>query len=286
MNPTYQALLYAVLAQPQDDAPRLVLSDWLEEQGQQERAEFIRVQIEVAQREADGRDRSECSWGGTCVCRSHALRRRERALLPGRQRELLLELECLARGFSLTFRRGFVDAVACTCADWCGGPCPECKGEKGSMRDASAWTYWWNCDTCSGTGRIGGHGPAIMRAQPVREVQLTDREPDHEEDNLWRWYAGYEAPDAIPRELARAMTPAIRTHGAFALGNEAAFPSKEAAQQALSAAALLWANRAAWKCPRCDGLGYVQTVDGSGDGCPVCRGAGWFIGAPEPCTTS
>ena len=39
------ALLAAVHAQPLDDAPRLVLADWLDEHGQPERAEFIRLQV-------------------------------------------------------------------------------------------------------------------------------------------------------------------------------------------------------------------------------------------------
>jgi uncharacterized protein (TIGR02996 family) len=42
------ALLAAVLADPDADLPRLVYADWLEERGQPERAEFIRVQIELA----------------------------------------------------------------------------------------------------------------------------------------------------------------------------------------------------------------------------------------------
>jgi uncharacterized protein (TIGR02996 family) len=43
-----EALLRAIWAEPDDDAPRLVYADWLEENGQPERAEFIRVQIELA----------------------------------------------------------------------------------------------------------------------------------------------------------------------------------------------------------------------------------------------
>ena len=40
-------LLRAVLAQPEDEAVRLVYADWLEEQGDP-RAEFIRLQIALA----------------------------------------------------------------------------------------------------------------------------------------------------------------------------------------------------------------------------------------------
>jgi uncharacterized protein (TIGR02996 family) len=41
------AFLQAVIADPDDDAPRLIYADWLDEQGQSERAEFIRVQCEL-----------------------------------------------------------------------------------------------------------------------------------------------------------------------------------------------------------------------------------------------
>src|SRR5262249_15379111 len=43
-----QAFLQAVVANPDDDGPRLVYADWLEEQGRGERAEVIRGQIELA----------------------------------------------------------------------------------------------------------------------------------------------------------------------------------------------------------------------------------------------
>src|SRR5262249_29199298 len=42
------AFLRAILDAPDDDAPRLVYADWLDEHGETERAEFIRVQITLA----------------------------------------------------------------------------------------------------------------------------------------------------------------------------------------------------------------------------------------------
>jgi uncharacterized protein (TIGR02996 family) len=42
------ALLAAIRAAPEDDAPRLVYADWLDEHGQPERAAFIRIQCELA----------------------------------------------------------------------------------------------------------------------------------------------------------------------------------------------------------------------------------------------
>lgn len=41
------ALLAAILANPDEDTPRLMFADWLDENGHPERAEFVRVQIEV-----------------------------------------------------------------------------------------------------------------------------------------------------------------------------------------------------------------------------------------------
>lgn len=43
-----QALMRGILAEPEDDAPRLVFADWLEENGQQPRAQHIRQQCRAA----------------------------------------------------------------------------------------------------------------------------------------------------------------------------------------------------------------------------------------------
>lgn len=45
---THDDFIRAIIGNPDDDAPRLVFADWLEERGESERAEFIRVQIELA----------------------------------------------------------------------------------------------------------------------------------------------------------------------------------------------------------------------------------------------
>src|SRR5205085_5003860 len=46
-------LLAAVRQDPEDDAPRLVYADWLEEHGDPARAEYIRLQCRLAERERD-----------------------------------------------------------------------------------------------------------------------------------------------------------------------------------------------------------------------------------------
>jgi uncharacterized protein (TIGR02996 family) len=42
-----EALLHAICTHPDDDTPRLVYADWLQEHGNEERAEFIRVQCQL-----------------------------------------------------------------------------------------------------------------------------------------------------------------------------------------------------------------------------------------------
>jgi uncharacterized protein (TIGR02996 family) len=67
-----RALWAAIRANPRDDTPRLVYADWLQENGGEDRAEFIRVQIELAKLPYDRR-----------------MKRKERKLLEGREAELL-----------------------------------------------------------------------------------------------------------------------------------------------------------------------------------------------------
>ena len=44
----HRAFLNAISDRPEDDLPRLLYADYLDESGAPERAEFIRVQIELA----------------------------------------------------------------------------------------------------------------------------------------------------------------------------------------------------------------------------------------------
>lgn len=54
------ALIQTIIADPENDTPRMVYADLMEETGQWERAEFIRVQIELANRPKINRQRFEC----------------------------------------------------------------------------------------------------------------------------------------------------------------------------------------------------------------------------------
>jgi uncharacterized protein (TIGR02996 family) len=59
MHPEHASFLADIDANPEDDRPRLVFADWLEDHGDPDRADFIRVQCELAQPEDEDPRRGE-----------------------------------------------------------------------------------------------------------------------------------------------------------------------------------------------------------------------------------
>jgi uncharacterized protein (TIGR02996 family) len=100
MLSTYaDAFLDAILESPDDDAPRLIYADWLDEsedEGDPPRAEFIRLQIDLARRPADDPRRAQ-------------LAARERQLLAAHGARWARPVAALTRDYE--FRRGFVERV-------------------------------------------------------------------------------------------------------------------------------------------------------------------------------
>src|SRR5689334_15276110 len=93
----HASFLAAIREAPEDDTPRLVYADWLDDQGDAARAEFIRIQCERARlHEGEARD-FELRW-------------REEQLLADHGEEWSREVPAWARK-ECTFRRGFVDSV-------------------------------------------------------------------------------------------------------------------------------------------------------------------------------
>ncbi len=192
----YETVLALVLAYPEADGPRLLAARWWEENGESERAEFVRVQCGIASWEPPyspwcGR----CGWAyEQCQCgpvrkwppeqiRLEALRRREGELLGvpmSDTRSVTYPVWSFFDrlpgdpAFQYAFRRGFVQAVTCTAADWL------------------------------------EHGDAVVAAMPVEEVSLTTvpPQPDRAETLL------HEAwPRVKHWHLPRIIEPS-RTHGA------------------------------------------------------------------------
>src|SRR5262245_62365046 len=68
---TEPGFLRAIAEQPDDDAPRLIYADWLEEHNETERAEFIRAQVELARSKADSPHRRRLAFRAGELLRLH-----------------------------------------------------------------------------------------------------------------------------------------------------------------------------------------------------------------------
>jgi uncharacterized protein (TIGR02996 family) len=160
------AFLRAIIEHPGDDGPRLVYADWLDEQGQAARAEFIRIQCELA-----------ADWS-CCRCTRHQrcgfcrLQRRERELwgdaqpsewfptvpLPQTISQSVWEGAIDNRLPTALIRRGFIDSLILSPETLLGGPCGRCFGEGGITPAA----IWETCPRCCGTGRIVGCADLLL----------------------------------------------------------------------------------------------------------------------------
>ena len=232
------ALLAAVCANPEDDTPRLVYADWLEDHDLPERAEFIRVQCELARLACEVPGYCSSGMGECWPClQADELRRRERELLTGRWHEWFAVFSAVPTlcgnlpdpgGFDrshfrrVTFARGFVDSVTCTAADflahadallWHPGltdECGTCNGRGKSAYLIGAFGPFPNgCPRCDG-GRVPR--PCPPTAQPITRVTLTTW-PDVSSLRLpgsgghWHWFD--DAP-AVSYDLG-GLIPSDRT---------------------------------------------------------------------------
>lgn len=140
-----EPLLATILDRPDDDGPRLVCADWLEEQGESERAELIRVGCQLSTWDCNFKQTKEQpGWKHECgtdekgfwLC--HPLRSRERELLKRHAQKwfpldraavfsvwddnntatIRYETGQLNRGTNHGVRRGFVESVTCAAPDW------------------------------------------------------------------------------------------------------------------------------------------------------------------------
>lgn len=168
--------LQAILEDPNDDFIRLSFADWLEERGQPgdgERAEFIRVQCELARIKKYIDDMK--GLVGSIAAKANRLHRRERELLG---ENISVWLNSLPDGFRCAnvenrptsspvalFRRGFVAAITCTAADWLKHAdelawhpsqemaCPACLGS-GQDRSSSQDGRKYVCERCMAVSEI------------------------------------------------------------------------------------------------------------------------------------
>ncbi len=118
-DPEWSALLQAVVDSPTDDLPRLVAADWLDERGDAERAEFIRLQCA-----AEHAPSPDLNWKIRTHWNSLGGQLWAVEACPN-----LVTMEFAQGGPTLNslsvqhtervrFRRGFPDFVVCPAIDW------------------------------------------------------------------------------------------------------------------------------------------------------------------------
>lgn len=104
-----EPLLQAVLESPDEDAPRIIFADWLEDNGADEYAEFIRLQCELAMRRSYlPKSVDESTWSVEVAARMDYLRSRELGLMPFQ----------LPYVVNQKWSRGFLSAVQLTADEW------------------------------------------------------------------------------------------------------------------------------------------------------------------------
>ncbi|HVL12062.1 MAG TPA: TIGR02996 domain-containing protein [Gemmata sp.] len=154
------ALLRAVLTDPADDTPRLVLADWLEENGEASRAALIRKQVARSNGQTVSwplprlrpRQWFDPWWKGRSCWSVHAP---EWNVTIARVRSLF----DLGPGESFRVSRGFVEQVCCG-HDW-----------------------------------LVANAADLFRRHPVRSVRFNDREPWEFGDGTWRIGSDSGDPD-------------------------------------------------------------------------------------------
>jgi uncharacterized protein (TIGR02996 family) len=201
---THAGFLAAILAEPERDDVRLIYADWLEDNGDPDRAEFIRVQCRITAVDAALEDTGDCNQPDCPGCvERRALRRRERELLElseGGARWLPEDwpLWPVPPGrWDVAFHRGFVAEVTLPCAEW--------------LR----------------------HGRELVRAAPLERVALADVPVYPVDGERQRAYLNRER---VPAEIWPLLD--ARSFGA----NWKRFPSHVAALESLSRACLKWAR--------------------------------------------
>lgn len=203
------AFLPAILRSPDDDTPRLVAADAIEEAGDVEWAEVIRAAV------TGDKSRVRPSEIGVWVALT----------------------ERFPEGILSTWRRGFVDRVACTMETW--------------LR----------------------HGGEICKLHPVMQVVISDRRPYRHRMEIFDperftwWDEDFEkqrkephgilladSTGNIPGEIFDLIAAELNKtiHDTF-YHRSMGFLAEKAANEALSLACLIWARRQAGLADRYDG---------------------------------
>ena len=203
----WPAFLAAIKAAPMGDLPRLVAADFIEESGDAERAEFVRVCCGRRSRSDDAIARilgglatwaacgvtDDWSWHGGLAAEPYPD--------PVGVR--------VSNGVLIGYDRGFVSSVSAPLGVLHGGECVACNGvgQNGTLAGAMG------CIRCStgprsrGTGRTPGVLAQLLRREPLMAagIVVTDREPWENEDGTSSWWLVYAGTSEEPADIEEVI---------------------------------------------------------------------------------
>ena len=267
-TPEWAAWLASIREMPDDDNRRLIAADFLEENGEGERAELIRVQcaplytlpceqveypldgVEGLETYSDievrclcyhdGRTTPQDQWCPQCRARHRVMQIIE-AGDDDNTRHVPHPFNADGwTGFVVkTYDRGFVHTVRGPLVSLIGGDCEPC-GRGWLTRHADGRPH--DCPACHGTGRTTGVMRELVQREPVELVEVTDREPCRhrirnragERKDRWAYWAKQEQDYGILPHVPESsrIPPDLLDH------MDAGYPTPDAARAALSAAIL------------------------------------------------
>lgn len=232
-HPEAAGLLRDILEHPHDDTPRLVYADWLEDAGEGARAEFIRVQIELAHHPEEVawlQNMPVESWTGTDKVRkilveADGLLRRERELLDAND-----FVDFPGYMIEWQFRRGFVERITLPMADY--------FKHAAELFGAHPIVEVRLSDRHAAAGRHGWHGWAAIPSIAGRSywVFLKDMDRPVQEDH----WLPLDFRDSV---IAAGGEP-LSEHESGGL-NVVSFSTSDAAESALSRAAVAYGRAVA-----------------------------------------
>lgn len=234
------ALLAAIIREPAEDAPRLVYADLLDEAGEAERAEFIRVQIELA---GLNPSREDHDWD--LYARAAGIKYKCLATCEKCSRERLQARETEILGAHL----GWFPESMIPCFSGDGrisvGGKPNGFGPPIFFRFARGFVS----EVRAPLSVLMAHLPAIARAHPVTRVELTDKNPigNPNDPSLEGWVRessvdeARDTADVIPDELYDRLTGGTELYDSVQWTR---YLTGAEARAALSAAAIAWARAA------------------------------------------
>jgi uncharacterized protein (TIGR02996 family) len=241
---TGERLLRAILRDPADDAARLVYADWLEENGDGERAEFVRVQLDLAG-EGFRRCPPHAHWTGCAdVARHELLRARESELLEANARRWSGSLPRLLGGgavaeahYSTTF---YLASAGSSPVSWW-------RWTRGLVSELYLPLALFTAP---------GNAAVLFAAHPLGRVILTDRKPDpdqHFGENpdadeyagitaaAYTWWGDLPGTAPTPASLPLFLWNELDA----ALDNDLDTTTIEGAMEWLSRACVRWGRRQA-----------------------------------------